>query len=115
MNGTEMRQVVLDLGMEDLIPLWDVAGECEVAGPHALADEGDRRARLEVLIATLVDLFQSHHIRVFVAPWQVDDPPEAVGDEAVALLRDRRRYFVNREEAEGLERVYYVNVENLPY
>jgi hypothetical protein len=114
-NGTELRQVVLDLGMEDLIPLWDVAGECEAAGPRALADERARSARLEALIATLVDLFQSRHIRVFVAPWQIDDPSEAVGHEAEALIRDRRRYFVDREEAEGLERVYYVNVENLPY
>ena len=111
MSDTEMRQVVLDLGLEDLIPLWEIADACRGEGSASSADESER---LSALSETLVNLFRSGHIRVFVGPWQQRDPPEAEPVQSEALLRDLRRYSVAAEQREHLDRVYYVNVENLP-
>jgi hypothetical protein len=113
-ESQELRQALLDLGQEDLIPVWEAAMTCGVAGPHALADESERHERLDALIDTLADLARSRLVRVFVGPWE-NDPREVADDEALVLLRDRSRYVVEQELADDLDRVYFVNVENLPY
>ncbi|MFL6061624.1 MAG: hypothetical protein ACJ72E_10355 [Marmoricola sp.] len=114
MDEIEMRRAVLDLGLEDLIPLWEIAQTCGVSGGEVVAGEADRHDRLDALVATLVELLRSYRIRVFAGPWREEDPSEALAGQAEALLRDRRRYSVEAETGEGLDRVYYVNVENLP-
>jgi hypothetical protein len=111
-SDTEMRQVILDLLLEDLIPLWEIADACRGEGSGSSADESER---LSALSETLVNLFRSGHIRVFVGPWQQNDPAEAEPVQSEALLRDLRRYSVVAEQREDLDRVYYVNDENLPH
>ena len=115
MEADELRQTVLDLGQEGLIPLWEAGQAFGVARVNAPEQESAQEARLELLAGTLADLAQSRIIRVFVGPWEDDDPREVTDDEALLLLRDRRRYVVEQELADDLDRVYFVNIENLPF
>lgn len=73
---------MLGLGLEDLIPLWEIASDCEVIGVRAVDDAAERQTRLRELVETLVELLHSRRIKVFVGAWQESDPPEIAGEEA---------------------------------
>lgn len=103
-----LRTAILDLGMEDAIPLWEVTDDCR---RMALIDEGT--AGVHTLAGALLDLARQNKIRVLVGWW--DDPePRHVGiGDAETLLADFRRYSSAEEIANDLQRVYYVNVDNI--
>jgi hypothetical protein len=103
-----LRQAILDLGLEADIPLWEVTSDCRKADLIA-----DGIVGVEALAETLLDLARQDKIRILVGRW--DDPaPRYVDlDEATALLADSRRYSSEEEIANDLERVYYVNVDNI--
>ena len=108
MTDDALRQAILDLGLEDDIPLWEIKDSCRAAGLIV-----DGTAGIEVLAGVLLDLARQDEIRILVGHWN-DPVPRYVGvDEAETLLADSRRYTSAEEIADDLERVYYVNVDNI--
>lgn len=102
---TPLHEALLVLGLEDLIPL-----------PEALEDSDVRAAvggvpAIDEVADALVDLLQLGRISVWAADWS-EEPRRVAVQNAVQLLHDRRRYAYENE-ADGLERVYFVNVENV--
>lgn len=107
MSHQELRRVVLDLGLEDSIPLWEIAQTCQQE--ELVTDD---EAGLSVLAQCLVSLLRSDEIRVLSGPWDQDEN-FVLGDLAERLLLDTRQYSAESEQAASLDRVYYVNVLNI--
>jgi hypothetical protein len=103
-----LRREILELGLEDDIPLWEVADDCRAAGLISLGSAG-----VEVLAAALIELARKGEIRVRVGPWDGPEPRDADAEQVESLLLDQRRYSSAEEIANDLERVYYVNVDNI--
>lgn len=99
-----LRQALLDLGLEDLIPLPEVPTADEIRGvPECGA--------VEDLSSALVTLLREGRIQVWSGHWSED--PEVVDPEtAEKLLRVEEQYEFNSRADQRL-RVYYVNVDNL--
>ncbi len=96
------------MGLEGDIPLWEITDSCRRAGLIPLGTAG-----LDALGAALFDLAQQGEIRIRVGAWDDADPNDVDIEQAEPLLLDRRRYSSDEEIAEGLDRVYYVNVDNI--
>lgn len=103
-----LRREILDLGLEDDIPLWEVADHCRAAGVIVPGTTG-----LDVLGEALIALARKGEIRIRVGPWDDPEPKDLDVEHAKPLLLDRRRYSSAEEIADGLDRVYYVNVDNI--
>lgn len=103
---TRIEQGLLELGLEDWIPLPQIEEMPEV---RRVVEEG--RA-FEQVSTALVELLSLGRIQVWSGYWQ-DEPTRVDPGRATKLLRDRRRYSYDEEAAHDLERVYYVNVENV--
>jgi hypothetical protein len=103
-----LRRAILDLGLEDDIPLWEITDTCRAAGVIADGPRG-----VEAMAETLSHLASRDEIRILVGRWDDPEPRYAEGDEVETLLADARRYSSAEEIAHDLERVYYVNVENI--
>lgn len=102
---TQLHEVLLELGLEDQIPLPEIAGTQEVRDLDATCD-------FEDISSALVDLLRAGRIQVWSGRWP--DEPVVVSDSlAEALLRDVRRYSFDAEASDDLERVYFSNVENI--
>lgn len=105
MTGSpRLREALLDLGLEDLIPLWEIASSDEVRATFGTV-------QVEQLAAVLVELLHEGRIQVWRGPWPQD--PEVV-DLATAerLLRVEQQYQPN-STADRTARVYYANVDNI--
>ncbi|MGN8244412.1 hypothetical protein ACTHAM_001315 [Cellulomonas soli] len=105
-NLTSLHDALLALGLEDWIPLPEILDTPEV---RPLVEEG---AAVGLVSRALVDLLVQRRIQVWFGQWS-EDPSPAPRALAEELLRDERRYSFGGEEA-GLDRVYFVNVANLP-
>lgn len=103
-----LRRRILDLGLENDIPLWEVADDCRAAGLIA----ADRRG-IDVPGEALLALARTGRIRVRAGPWADPTTRDANVEEAELFLLDPRRYSSAEEIANGLDRVYYVNVDNI--
>jgi hypothetical protein len=104
-----LHQGLIDLGMEDLIPLWEAATSHEAKDALAHIGGADFTARVS---SALIDLLRLGRIEVWQGHWDLEpEPVPSAG--ADALLADHRYYDAGEEELHGLDRVYYVNVENL--
>lgn len=108
MTDDALRREILELGLEDDIPLWEIADTCRAAGVIGAGTAG-----VEALAEAGLDLSRKGEIRILVGPWAEPDPRYADIDEAEEVLKDVRRYSSADEIAHGLERVYYVNVDNI--
>jgi hypothetical protein len=104
-DSVSLQEALLELGLEDLIPLSEIQATPEVR------DLGQDYQHLRKISAALVDLLRTGRIQVWAGHWP-DEPSLVSGDEAEALVGDERRYSFDGE-ADGLERVYFTNVENL--
>lgn len=101
---TPLHEALLELGLEDWIALPEIAVTPEL---RALA-RGDEAT--ERVARALVELLRQGRIQVWSGHWQAE--PKLVDlESAESMLGDSRRYGFDAE-ATGLERVYYVNVEN---
>jgi hypothetical protein len=101
---TALHRALLELGLEDWIPLPEIAETPEIRGS---IDSGQAIADIA---AALVELLKQGRIQVWSGCWPGE--PRVVGPEVgESMLLDSRRYSFDAE-ATGLERVYYVNVEN---
>lgn len=99
-----LRQALLDLGLEDLIPL-----------PEIPTDEDIRKVleprTVEDLGTALIGLLREGRIQVWSGHWSQD--PEVVDPTtAERLLRDEEQYEFN-SPTDLQQRVYYVNVDNI--
>jgi hypothetical protein len=101
---TPIEQAVLDLGLEDLIALPEVAGDEEIL---PLRDAGD----VDDICAALVNLLRLDRIQVWSGHWTRE--PEVVDQaKAEVLLQVKGYYDWGSPESDEL-RVFYVNTENL--
>jgi hypothetical protein len=107
-SADALHREILALGLEDDIPLWEVADGCRAAGLIAPGTVG-----LDVLAAALIDLARKGEIRIRVGPWDDAEPKDVDVEQAEPLLLDGRRYSSAEEIANGLDRVYFVNVDNI--
>lgn len=110
MTNDALRRTILELGLEDDIPLWEITDTCRASGLIAKETTG-----LEALAGTLLDLARRDEIRILVGRWDDPEPRYVELDEAETLLADVRRYSSADEIADDLERVYYVNVDNIAW
>lgn len=103
-DATSLRQALLDLGLEDLIPLPEIPTAEEIHGVL-------RRGAAEDLATALVELLRESRIQIWSGHWSQD--PEVVDSvTAEELLRIAAHYEFNSPADQRL-RVYYVNVDNL--
>ena len=101
---TPLHEALLELGLEDWIPLPEILDTPEV---RPCVEEG----RVVGLVSrALVDLVAQDRIQVWFGHWSADPGP-APRELAEELLLDERRYSFGAEDA-GLDRVYVVNVAN---
>jgi hypothetical protein len=98
----ELIAALLDLGLEDDIPLWEAGMDGEVlaavSGDDPFASIGEA---LRLLVA-------DDRVRVSEGHWR-DEPVRVSLDRAMELVVDARWYQYPPED----HRVYYVNVLNL--
>lgn len=101
-DPTNLRQALLDLGLEDEIPLPEASTDPEVLS------EG---ASVEDISTALIGLLREGRIQIWAGHWSQES--ELV-DPATAeeLLRDHEQYTFNNP-ADLRLRVYYINVDNL--
>lgn len=105
-NLTPLHDALLELGLEDLIPLPEILATPEV---HEL---GEEYRHIEKVSAALIGLLREMRIQVWEGFWY--EEPKHISDElAETVLGDMRRYSFDAEAADGLKRVYYVNVNNI--
>lgn len=101
---TRVQAALLELGLEDLIPLPEA-----IATPGVLAEISSAQP-FETIAPALTDLLRKDLVQVWSGHWRAD--PALVSREAAeALLLDPQRYSYDAEAADT-ERVYHVNVEN---
>lgn len=100
-----LRDALLELGLEDLIPLPEIRATPEVR------ELAERHQQVEQVAAALVELLREGRIQVWAGHW-ADEPAVVSREVAETMLRDERRYSFDAE-ASGLARVYFANVENL--
>lgn len=103
-DPTGLRQAVLDLGLEDLIPLPEIATGVEIRGVL-------RRSTVEELATALVDLLRERRIQVWSGHWSQD--PEVVDPVTAEKLLGVEEQYAFNSPADQRLRVYYVNVDNL--
>jgi hypothetical protein len=101
---TPLHEALLELGLEDWIPLPETLDAQEV---RPLVEEGKA---VGLVSRALVDLLAQDRIQVWFGQWSADAGP-APRQLAEELLLDERRYSFGAEDA-GLDRVYFVNVAN---
>lgn len=103
---TSLHQAILEVGLEDLIPLPELLGTPEVraavGGEPTFEQVGD----------ALVDLLRLGRISVWCGRWP-EEPRRVPSNEAEELVCDGRHYTFE-SEAEDIERVYFVNAKNIP-
>jgi hypothetical protein len=102
---TALHTALLDLGLEDWIPLPEAVEAVRFEG--LVGADGS----VSKISHALVDLHREELIQVWSGPWDAEQPSPVSPDVAESMLLDHSRYSF-ASESEGLERVFYVNVEN---
>jgi hypothetical protein len=96
---------LLELGLEDLIPMWEAVTTPEVVDA---ADASRIQADVAEALATLG---KARLVSFYLGHWNAD-PDRIPVEDALALLSDPR-WFSSDAEPDDM-RLYYVNVKNLP-
>ncbi|WP_139346843.1 hypothetical protein [Sinomonas mesophila] len=102
---TPLQETILALGLEDLIPLPEIAATVRV---QQLVDP---ESVLTEVSSALISLLQEGQIQVWSGHWS-DEPEVLDRVAALELLVVQEQYEFN-SPADLARRVYYVNVENL--
>jgi hypothetical protein len=104
----ELERALLDLGLEDLIPLPEAVDAVEVR--DAMGGDPSWLLVAQALRALLV----AGKVRVYRGRWDDDEPVALDDHDALALLEHRGWYSWKDEDGQYTqERVSYVNVDNL--
>lgn len=103
-RASSLKDALLELGMEDVIPLPEILGSAEI-------ESAPDFKTLDDVISALVALLRSNQVRVWSGTWPDEPCPvtDAVGEK---LVRRKGQYQFNSVEDERL-RVYFVNVANV--
>jgi hypothetical protein len=101
----KLSNALLDLGMEDWIPLPEATSDPEVL------DSVGRNELVATMAAALIDLVESGKLRIYKGRWD-EDPSPVLTQEAVELLKDPRWYKFHIEDP-AEERIFFVNVDNI--
>jgi hypothetical protein len=102
--SADLRTAVLELGLEDRIPVPEIMSMAEKR-----VGQGDAVAQLRLILG---ELLMEGKLRAYRGHWQDDDPDEITSEAASALLDDPRWYRFRTEDP-GEERMYVVNTENV--
>lgn len=100
-----LHTALLELGLEDWISLPEAVDSMRFEG-LLVADES-----IDKISRALVDLLREDRIQVWSGPWEAVQPSLVAVADAEAILNDPRRYSLDAE-ADGLDRVFYSNVDN---
>jgi hypothetical protein len=102
---TTLQRALLELGLEDWIPLPEAVTDPVVIEAVGSGDP------VEKISSALLELLALGRVEFWSGPWDAD--PSPVPATAVRrLLLDRRRHSFDAEARAGLDGVYYVNVNN---
>jgi hypothetical protein len=104
-TGTpSVRQALLELGLEDWIPVPEAVASLRVRG----SSEPEQDVR-----ETLTALGNEGLVRFWRGVWdREDEHVEVSASDAEVLLRDSR-WFRYRLDEQAEERLYFVNIENI--
>ena len=104
-TSTQLRETILEDGLEDLIPLPEIAQTVKtrrLAAPESVFQE---------LSSALIALLDEGLIQVRAGHWSEDS--EVLSRAAARELLVVEGQYEWNSEADLVRRVYYVNVENL--
>ncbi|MGO9976160.1 MAG: hypothetical protein ACLP01_25830 [Solirubrobacteraceae bacterium] len=105
MANEQVKSALLELGLEDWIPLPEA-----MSSPEVLAAAGVEDVEAAIREA-LVVLIRSGEIAIYRGPWNEESEPV---DTSVALrLLDESMWYRFRIDDPHEERLYFVNVENI--
>jgi hypothetical protein len=104
-DAAPLQRALLELGLEDLIPVWEA-----VTSPEVVATADPSRNQADIAEA-LAQLGEARLVSFYLGRWHGDPGRVPVAD-ALALLSDPR-WFSSDTEPDDM-RLYYVNIENLP-
>ena len=102
---THLREVILTEGLEDLIPLPEIAATVKVrqlASPESLIAE---------VSSALIALLEEGLIQVWSGPWSGE--PEVLDPVAARELLQVQAQYEFNSPPDLVRRGYYVNVKNL--
>jgi hypothetical protein len=103
-SGT-VRSILLDLGLEDLIPLPEA-----ITAPE-LSEVAGARDLVDVISRALGTLAREDRIRLFRGRWNTE-PQRVPVEEGLRLLEDSAWYRFRADDPDE-ERLYFINVDNL--
>jgi hypothetical protein len=103
--GGTLRDALLDLGLEDWIPIPEAVGDPEVIAAAASSDVAAKVA------AELKSLLIDGKVRLYRGPWNGESEPVST-PEALDLLTDSK-WFTYRLDDPNEVRLYFVNVDNI--
>jgi hypothetical protein len=106
-DSDTVRSILLDLGLEDLIPLPEATAAPELL---EIAREKDL---VSVISSALGELVREDRIRLFRGRWNATPQPVPV-EEGLKLLQNSAWYHFRTDEPDE-ERLYFVNINNLRY
>ena len=104
--SNRLREAILSLGLEDLIPLPEIAEAVRAEGIAA------SESAFPELSSALIALLEEDLIRVLAGLWS--EEPELLDPTAARELLMVEGQYEWNSPADLVRRVYYVNVENLP-
>ena len=107
-NGDYMervRSILLDLGLEDWIPIPEALANPEVAEATKGKDPP------AVVADALTELVVEGKVRLYQGRWN-EDPVAVLAPDALQLLKEPR-WFSFRADEPNEERLYFVNVQNI--
>lgn len=100
-----LRETILEEGLEDLIPLPEIA--LTVTRERLVAPE----LMIPALSSALIELLDEGLIQVWAGHWS--EEPEVLSSAAARELLEVEGQYEFNSDADLVRRVYYVNVENL--
>jgi hypothetical protein len=103
--SNSLREAILSLGLEDLIPLPEIAEAVRAEGVAA------SESALPELSSALIALLEEGLIQVSTGSWS--EEPEVLDPVAARELLMVEGQYEWNSPADLVRRVYYVNVENL--
>ena len=101
----ELRIVLLDLGMEDWIPIPEATTD------PAVLDSVGRNDLIATMASALIDLVELAKLCIYKGKWD-EDPSPVPTQEAVELLKNPWWYTFHLDDP-AEERVFFVNVDNI--
>ncbi len=105
MSSHPLRTALLDLGLEDWIPIPEAMADPEVVA----AASGEDAAK--VVAEALGELVSEGEVQLYRGAWDGDSEPVSTL-EALRLLKEQRWYSFRIADPHE-ERLYFVNVRNI--